>query len=297
MQEVSSDKGWASVRAAQRTLAAQVVWKVSQPPALFKGGEAPRRGACMTLFEVLQHSRRGEPGTPTVLDLRQLRRSNDHMLAVLYACLRVDASRRRLTNTLRVQTTLDDVAHVLEARVAAGTADALELNELAQHQAAMRRSVTDAMAVWDATNNHFTSLTRLLPSQLGKLTVRFVPIDASEVARLAQASVLARLQAQPPRMREEGAALDEFSTARTAYKQAVAEHDLARIRLERAGAARDMAEAGFRFGAHGVLRFAEAIVMQHNERNGMLGREFKACMALYALYALALQLPEQFDLF
>ncbi len=297
MLVVPGERLWAKNGGGRAAYAAASRWQVRQPPAGFGEGEQPQRNARLTLREVLQRTRRHEPGAPAVLDLGRLRRSNDHMLAVLYACLRVDAGRRRLNNTLKAQTTLDDVAHVLEARVAAGTADASELSELAPHQAAMRCSVTDAMAVWDAANNHFTRLTRLLPSQLDTLAIRFMPLEPNEVERLAQAHVMARLQARPSSAPNEAGAIDEFSNARVTYQQAVAAHELARSRVERVRAVREMAEAGFRFGAHGVLGFVEAVVAQHHERNGLLAREFKACMALYALYALALQLPEQFDLY
>lgn len=297
MREIRSESDWANEAEQGMPSMGAPAWQVAQPPAASIGEEMPHCGA-MTLREVLQHTRRQASHLSVALDPQQLGQHNAHTLEVVQACLGVDTSRRRLTNTLMAQTTLDDVAHVLEARVAAGRSDAQALSGLARHQSAVRHSVADAMERWDAASQHFTRLTRLLPSQLDATAIRFVPLDTREIERLAQASVLARLQAREQSAGQRGAtAVGEFSTARVAYRQTAAACERARIRLNGVLATRAMAEAGFRFGAHCAVGYAEIVTQVYDERCVVLDRELSACMARYALYALALQLPEQFGLY
>lgn len=328
MREVCSDSAWSDLWSGWDHDIGSVGRHAAQPPASWIDTAGQPRVPRMTVREVLQHTRQSEQGNRALSDLRQLRRFNERALHVIEACHRVDTTRRQLLNTLKTQKTLDNVSHVLVARVESGSSDFVEQRKLALLLADMRRSVTEALATWDVASRHFTRLTRLFPAQLDTITAAFEPLDATEIDRLAEASVLGCAQTQdvlqelaqerarhhaplmePPhlaakdlrarmaRLQDAGTeAVDEFSRAREAYLQAVMDFGLAQFRVKRARDARDMAEAGFRIGARGVLEFAESIINQNRQRNEMLDLESRASVARHALYALALLLPEQFDL-
>jgi hypothetical protein len=327
MREVCSDSGWQDVWSGWDHQTGPAGPQVAQPPAVWIATEQSRV-ARMTLRDVLQHAWQGERVADALSDPRLLKRLNERMLHALEACHRVDTARRQLLNTLKTQKTLDNVSHVLVARVASGSSDFVEQRKLALLLADMRRSVTEALTTWDAASRHFTRLTRLFPAQLDTITAAFEPVDAVEIDRLAQASLLGCTRTQdllrevaqeragqqmPFAKRADLVAADqrtcvtrlqdarteavgEFSMARESYLQAVMDFGLAQFRVKRARDARDVAEAGFRIGARGVLEFAEAIINQNRQRNGLLELESGASVARHALYALALQLPEQFDL-
>ncbi len=328
MREVCSDSGWSDVWSGWDHDIGSAGQHVAQPPASWIGATGQSRVPRMTVRDVLQHTRQGEQGGGALPDPRHLRRLNERMLHVLEACHRVDTARRQLLNTLKTQKTLDNVSHVLVARVESGSSNFVEQRKLALLLADMRRSVTEALATWDVASRHFTRLTRMFPAQLDTITAVFEPVDAIEIDRLAQASVLGCVQTQDvlrelaqerarqPMSFAERAdlaaedlrarmtrlqdarteAVGAFSMAREAYLQAVMDFGLAQFRVKRARDARDVAEAGFRIGARGVLEFAESIINQNRQRNDMLDLESRACVARHALYALALLLPEQFDL-
>lgn len=328
MRQVCSDSGWADAWHGWDHDIGSAGQQVVHPPAAWIGTTGQSNVSRMTVCEVVQYTRQGERGTGAPSDPRHLRRLNERMLHVLEACHRVDTVRRQTLNTLKTQKTLDNVSHVLVARVASGSSDFVEQRKLALLLADMRRSVTQALATWDAASRHFTSLTRLFPAQLATITAAFEPLDAIEIDRLAQARVLGCAQTQEAlqELAQEHArqhmssaectdlaaedlrvcvtrlqdartdAVGEFSAAREAYLQAVMDFGLAQFRVKRARDARGTAEAGFRIGARGVLEFAESIINQNRQRNDMLELESRACVARHALYALALLLPEQFDL-
>ena len=328
MREVCSDSGWPDAWSGWDHDIGPAGRHVAQPPTVWIGTAGQSRVPRMTVREVLQHTWQGRQGAGTLSDPRHLRRLNERMLYVLEARHQVDTARRQLLNTLKTQKTLDNVSHVLVARVESGSSDFVEQRKLALLLADMRRWVTEALTTWDAASRHFTRLTRLFPAQLDTITAVFEPVDAIEIDRLAQASVLGCAQTQDvlqdlaqeharqrtsPTERTDLAvedlrarvtrlqdartqAVGEFSAAREAYLQAVMDFGLAQFRVRRARDARNMAEAGFRIGARGVLEFAEAIINQNRQRNDMLDLESRACVARHALYALALMLPEQFDL-
>jgi hypothetical protein len=328
MREVCSDSGWPDAWSGWDHDIGSAGRHVAQPPAVWIGAAGQSRASRMTVREVLQHVREGEQGAGAVSDPRHLRRLNERMLHVLEACHRVDTARRQLLNTLKTQKTLDNVSHVLVARVESGSSDFVEQRKLALLLADMRHAVTEALTAWDVASRHFTRLTRLFPAQLDTIAAAFEPVDAVEIDRLAQASVLACVQtrdilqelaqeharqrtsptehtdlaaedlrARMTRLQDARAeAVGEFSAAREAYLQSVMDFGLAQFRVRRARDARNMAEAGFRIGSRGVLEFAESIINQNRQRNDMLDLESRASVARHALYAMALLLPEQFDL-
>lgn len=328
MREVCSDSGWSDVWSGWDHDIGSMGRHVAQPPVSWIDTTGQSRVPRLTVREVLQHTRLSGQGGRALSDPRQLRRFNERALHVIEACHRVDTTRRQLLNTLKTQKTLDNVSHVLVARVESGSSDFVEQRKLALLLADMRHSVTEALAMWDVASRHFTRLTRLFPAQLDTITAAFEPVDAIEIDRLAQASVLGCAQTQDvlrelaqeharqhvsPKERIDLAAEDlrarmtrlqdaraeavgEFSMAREVYLQAVMDFGLAQFRVKRARDARDMAEAGFRIGARGVLEFAGSIINQNRQRNDMLDLESRASVARHALYALALLLPEQFDL-
>ena len=328
MREVCSDSAWSDLWSGWDHDFGSAGGQVAQPPASWLDTAAQSRASRMTVREVLQHTQRCEQGGRALSDPRELRRFNERALHVIEACHRVDTTRRQLLNTLKTQKTLDNVSHVLVARVESGSSNFVDQRKLALLLADMRRSVTEALATWDVASRHFTRLTRLFPAQLDTITDAFAPLDAIEIDRLAQVSVLgcaqtrdvlrelaqerARhpasltehsdlaaedLRARMSRLQDARTeAVDEFSRAREAYLQAAMDFGLAQFRVQRARDARDVAEAGFRIGARGVLEFAESIINQNRQRNEMLDLESRACVARHALYALALLLPEQFDL-
>lgn len=327
MREVCSDSAWSDLWSGWDRDIGSVGGHVAHPPTSWIDTTGPSRVPRMTVREVLQHTRQGEQ-RDALSDPRQLRRFNERALHVIEACHRADTTRRQLLNTLKTQKTLDNVSHVLVARVESGSSGFVEQRKLALLLADMRRSVAEALAAWDVASRHFTRLTRLFPAQLDTITAAFEPLDAIEIDRLAQASALgcvrtqdvlqelaqdrARhhvsfaehtdlaaedLRARMTRLQDARAeAVGEFSMAREAYLQAVMDFGLAQFRVKRAREARDMAEAGFRIGARGVMEFAGAIINQNRQRNDMLDLASRACVARHALYALALLLPEQFDL-
>jgi len=329
MREVCGDSGWSDVWSGWDHDIGSPGRHAGQPPSVWIGSTGQSRVPHMTMCEVVQHTRRGEQDAGALSDPRHLRRLNERALHVLEACHRVDTARRQLLNTLKTQKTLDNVSHVLVARVEFGSSNFVEQRKLALLLADMRRSVTEALTTWDVASRHFTRLTRLFPAQLDTIAVAFEPVDAVEIDRLAQASVLASAQTQGvlqelvqeharrqmssaertdhlaaedlracvTRQQDASAeAVGEFSVAREAYLQAAMDLGLAQLRVKRARDARNMAEAGFRIGARGVLEFAESIINQNRQRNDMLDLESRACVARHTLYALALLLPEQFGL-
>lgn len=300
------------------------------PPRPTRAGSAQvLRRQPMTPRDVLRHVSLSDLGSaPPCSDARSLRHLNEQMLTVLEVCHRVDTARRQLLNTLKAQKTLESVSHILAARVEAGLSECLEQRKLALRLADVRRSVTEAVGAWDGASKQFTRLTRLLPAQLGALAEGFEPVDPAEIDRLAEASVLncpqtqdslrqlarerARRRGSPaawtgPLPEDLGAwvsrlhqarnqAIGQFAAARETYLQAVMDCGLAQARLAQACDARRLAEAGFRIGARGVLEFAEAVSDENRLRNGLLDLEAQACMARHSLHAMALLLPEQFDL-
>ncbi|WP_439607152.1 hypothetical protein [Hydrogenophaga sp.] len=297
-------------------------------PTRVRAPRALRRPA-MTPGDVLRHVMLNDPASALACaDARGLRHLNEQMLTILEACHRVDTARRQLLNTLKAKKTLESVSHILAARVEAGLSECLEQRKLALRLADARRSVTEAIGAWDGASKQFSRLTRLLPAQLGALPEGFEPVDPAEIDRLADASALNCPQTQDclrqlarERARRRGSpavwtgpspddlsawvlrlhqardeAIGRFSAARETYLQAVMDCGLAQARVAQACDARRLAEAGFRIGARGALEFAAAVCDQSRLCNELLGFAAQACTARHGLYAMALLLPEQFDL-
>jgi hypothetical protein len=294
------------------------------PPRAFAAMGAPARVA---VRDVLQHIRQresvGATGVPT-----DPWRLNEQLLAALTACHGVDVARRQLLNTLNTRKKLENVSHIVGARAGAGLSGSAEQRQLADGLAASGRAVELATDAWETASRHFTRLTRFLPSQLDDCVEGFVAVDAAEIDRLAQASLLAcpNTQAHLKQLALEGArrrdaspdqvvptaeelsawifllhqarsqAIGRFSQAREAYLQAEMAWELAKTRVARARSARQIAEAQFRVGARDVGAFAQALIDLVGLRNELLRRESDACVARAAMYAMALQLPELFGL-
>lgn len=281
----------------------------------------------IAIRDVLQHVRHreslGAPGVP--IDPWRL---NEQLLAAATACHGVDVARRQLLNALNTRKKLENVSHIVGARVAAGLSQSAEQGQLADVLAESGRLVEAATEAWETASRDFTRLTRFLPSQLDDRTEGFVAVDPAEVDRLAQASLLAcpNTQAHLKQLALEGArrrdaspdlvaptadelsawifrlhqarghAVGRFAQARETYLQAEMAWGLAKSRVTRARTARQIAEAQFRVGVRSVLAFSQALIELAQLRNDFLQRESEACVARCALYALALQLPEQFGL-
>jgi hypothetical protein len=285
---------------------------------------APTR---MALGDVLQHIRQREQLGATGIPMDPWR-LNEQLLAVVTACHGLDVARRQLLNALNTRKKLENVSHIVGARVAAGLSGSAEQQQLAELLTTSSRLVEVTSEAWETASRHFTRLTRFLPSQLVDGVEGFVPVDPAEVDRLAQASLLAcpNTQAQLKQLALEGArrrdaspdlvaptadelsawifrlhqaraqAVSRFSQARESYLQAEMAWGLAKTRVKGARSARQIAEAQFRVGVRGVAEFAQALIDLVQLRNDFLQRESDACVARSAMYAMALQLPEQFGL-
>lgn len=294
-----ASKGWIEA------LGKQTRHEVRSPES--HNGRATAPFARMSFPEVLQivHLRESGLDPHTLSDPQRL---NARLLCVLAACHEVDSARRRLMSSLNTLQTLQDVSHVLVARVEAGLSTPGEPLRLALMLADVRRSVEVATAMWEMAAPHFTRVTRLFPTQVEAALDGFVPMDPAEIERLALESA--------PRWSSPGAHTeplaqnlgvhrlhlldacseerDRFVQARELYLQAVTDWELAQSMMVRARRTRELAESHFRVGTRSVLEFAEALVNEDRQRISLITRAAHASMKRYGLYAVALLLPEQF---
>jgi len=254
--------------------------EVRSPDA--RAGLAANTVVRLTFQDVLQyvHSRTGCAEAPLPSDPSWL---NERLLCVLTACHEVDTARRRLLGALSAQQTLDEMAHLLTARVGAGLCTPTEPGRLVVMRADIQRSVEMATAMWDMAGRHFTRVTRLLPAQLDGNARGVQPLAQEEIERLEH-------------LAEAVGAEDCFAVAREAHRRAAMDWELAQARWARALGARQMAESRFRNERRGALAFAETVVNQHWQGNSLASREAHACMKRHALYATARLLPQQLGL-
>ncbi len=263
-------------------------------------GAAPQKGVetvateSMSFRDVLQHVYRREGGRDARTPI-ELRRLNDHLLAVLTACHQVDTARRRLLGSLNTQQIFKDVTHLLAAR-GDGLGARAQAVQFSWMEADTRHLVEMATSLWDEAGRYFTRVTRLLPAQLSAHEAAFVPLDPAELDRLAREAPRHRAaleEASDWRREWRG---DRFIQARATYQRAVADREMAHERWAGVERARQEAEPGIRMGPGGALAFARALIHQDWQRGLMLMREAHACVTRHALYAAVLQLPEQLGL-
>lgn len=236
----------------------------------------------LSFKDVLQHVHLREAGVDSGVP-QDPQLLNERLLRALTACHEVETARRRLLGALNAQQTLDEMAHLLKARVGAGLCMPAEPHRLMVLRGDVGRSVEMATAMWDMASRHFTRVTRLLPVQLeGNMGGR---------VRMAQ-DEFEQLERQAARL----GVSDHFAQAREAYRLAVMDWGVAQARWTRALDARGLAERRFRNGRRGALVFADAVVSQHWQCNSLVSREAHLCVKRHALYAITLLLPRHLGL-
>jgi hypothetical protein len=263
-------------------------------------GAAPQKGVetvateSMSFRDVLQHVYRREGGRDARTPI-ELRRLNDHLLAVLTACHEVDTARRRLMGSLNSQQIFKDLTDLLAAR-GDGLGTGAQGQQFSWMQADLRNLVEMATSLWDVAGRHFTRVTRLLPAQLSAHEVAFVPLDTAEIDRLAREAPRHRAALEDASDWRREWRGDRFTQARTTYLRAVAGRELAQAQWAGVERARQQAEPGIHMSSRGALAFARVVIQQDWQRGLMLMREAHACVTRHALYAAVLQLPEQLGL-
>ncbi|WP_137922087.1 hypothetical protein [Hydrogenophaga sp. 2FB] len=251
--------------------------------SLFAEGLAPQPSvdmrAVLQLVALDVRVRQGGIGQHTADHL------NERLLNTLKAAYQLNTSRLQWLNVLDVQTSLERWVHVVRARK--DSTPALDLRKLEQCMIEVRRTVVLAGAAWNQAGPAFTRLTRLLPVQLEDAAPHFEPIEFAEMERLARIgeSTLSG-----------GQTLSPFSKARERYQKAAAEVAMAVVKVEQTSNALRFAENAFRVGARDAHEFASALIEHNQQRRELMQKSARACVARYALYALAQLLPEQLGL-
>lgn len=272
MVETFDAKGWADVSGG-------LPWEW---PARYEvRSRQTAYGARMPFRDLVRYLYRRElAADPQMADPPRL---NERLLAILTACHELDTTRRQLLGTLKTRQSLESVAHIVAARVDAGLSLASARQELWQPLDDLRRCVEEVTSRWEAAGQHFTQVTRLLPSQLDADFGGQGPALSGDV----QAAIRAGARA---------GVYESFTPMSERYLQAVMDWELADARLMRARTARRVAEAGFRLDSRGALAFAHALLNEDLLRHSLLTRAAYALMSRHHLYAESLTLPGQFGL-